>query len=46
MIQNFMVQEGPGRNEESEKCAKDSVKGRLWEGMKVEYFFLKMELMQ
>jgi len=36
MIQNFMVLEGSGRNKESEKCWKDTVKGRLWEGIKVE----------
>jgi hypothetical protein len=34
-----MVQEVPGRNKESEKCWKSTVKGRLWECMKVEYFF-------
>jgi hypothetical protein len=39
MIQKLMVQEGPGRNKGSEKCCKDTVKGRLWEGIKVEYFF-------
>ena len=31
MIQDFMVLESPGRNKESEKCWKDTVKGRLLE---------------
>jgi hypothetical protein len=39
MALNFMGQEGPGRNKESENCWKDTVKGRLWEGINIEHFF-------